>query len=98
MKTLILLTALLAGCETSAAWYAAHPDKQTVAVDGFPVNVVPHGPGKFDAWGGDEGSSTSTPQLKARQVRAVEIVSKCKVTAAEFIPSTWILQTVVSCS
>ena len=95
---LILLVTALGGCETSPAWYASHPDKKVVTVDGYSISVVPRGPGKYDALGGDEGTKTSTPVLKARQIRAVEMVSKCKVSAAEFMPSTWILQTVVTCS
>ena len=97
MKALLLITALLTGCETSAVWFATHPDEQTVTVDGYSISVVPRGANKFDAFGGDDGMQTSTPLLKARQTQAVEIVSKCKVTVAEFVPSTWILQTVVQC-
>lgn len=96
--TLLLLIVLIAGCTSSPVWYASHPDKKVVTVDGYNINIVPRGVDKYDAWGGDEGSDTSTPLLKARQIRAVEMVSKCKVAAAELIPSSWILQTVVTCS
>ena len=97
MKALLLISALLTGCETSAVWDATRPNKQTVSVDGYSISVVPRGANKFDAFGGDDGMQTSTPLLKARQTQAVEIVSKCKVTVAEFVPSTCLLQTVVQC-
>jgi hypothetical protein len=87
----------IAGCETSAVWYASHPQRQTVSIDGLDVNVVPRRDGEFDAWGGDEGTKTSMPSLKARQIRAVETVSRCKVTDAEYMPGTWTLQTRVKC-
>ena len=99
MKAVLIGAVLImAGCETSPVWYATHPEKTIVAVDGYDVSVVPRGAGKYDALGGDEGPATSTPILKARQIRAVEMVSRCKVSAAEFIPSTWVLQTVVACN
>lgn len=97
MKAQIVLAALallLGGCETSPVWYATHPERRDVAVDGFTVGVVPRGLGRFDAIGGDEGTSTSTPLLKARQIRAVEEAGRCKVSSAEFMPATWVLQTV----
>ena len=60
-------------------------------------NVVPRREGEFDAWGGDEGTKTNMPAVKARQVRAVEQVSRCKVTDAEYMPGTWVLQTRIKC-
>jgi hypothetical protein len=97
MKRLLLVTLLVAGCETSPVWYATHPNKQTITVDGYQVNVVPRGINEYDALGGDDGVRTNMPTLKARQIRAVEIASKCKVAAAEYMPSSGVLQTVVRC-
>lgn len=101
MKRLSLSIAVVlitGGCETSAAWYLSHPERKIVTVDGFDVSVVPRRSNEFDAFGGDEGTSTNTARLKARQIRAIEEVSRCKVTASEYIPGTWTLQAVVNCS
>jgi hypothetical protein len=94
---LIALMTILAGCETSAAWYASHPEKRTLQIDGTEVYVVPRGNNKFDAWGGDEGVKTNAAVTKARQIKAVEQASKCSVSASEYLPGTATLQTVVAC-
>lgn len=95
---LFILIALLAGCETSTYWYATHPEKQTVVIDGTEIYVVPRTATQFDAWGGDDGVKTNAVVMKARQVRAIEIASKCKVTAAEYLAGGVRLQAVVACS
>lgn len=74
-----------------------HPERKVVMIDGHEVSVVPRRPNEFDAFGGDDGTATNTAILKARQIRAIEQVSRCKVTAAEYIPGTWTLQSVVNC-
>lgn len=88
-----------AGCETSAAWYFGHPDRKIVTVDGVDVSVVPRRANEFDAFGGEEGTATNTARLKARQIRAIEEVSGCKVTAAEYMNGGYmvLLQAVVAC-
>lgn len=95
---LLALIALLAGCETSPVWYANHPQRQIVQIDGFDINVVPRGPNQYDVLGGFEGIKTNMAALKARHIRAVELVTRCKVIGAEFIAGTDISQTVVNCS
>ena len=74
-----------------------NPNKKTIEIDGKSISVVPHGENKFDAWGGGDGISTNMPEMKARQIRAIELVSGCKVTAAEYLTGTPMLQTLVSC-
>lgn len=98
MRFILIATALLlAGCETSPIWYASHPDRRVVRVDGFDVTVVPRGAGRYDALGGLEGLQTNMAAVKARHIRAIEQVSRCRVTGAEFVPSTDISQAVVNC-
>ena len=94
---LITIVLGLCGCETSPVWYQSHPERKTVVIDGAEVSVVPRRANEFDAYGGDDGTATNTAVLKTRQIRAIEEVTRCKVVAAEYMPSSWILQSVVNC-
>lgn len=96
-RAFILFPLILGGCQTSAAWYYMHPDKQVVVIDDREINVVPRGDNKYDAWGGDEGVDNNMIVLKQRQIKAIEQVSKCKVAQAEYQPSSYLLQSVVVC-
>lgn len=101
MKRLLLSVVVImsiGGCETSVAWYYNHPGRRIVMVDGLEVSVVPRRANEFDSFGGDEYTSTNTARLRARQIQAIEEVSGCKVTTSDYMPGSWVLQTVVKCS
>ena len=99
MRTLlIVLTIAIAGCESSVVWYANHPERQVVKIDGFDITVVPRGGNKYDALGGLEGLKTNMAAVRDRHIRAIETVTKCKVTGAEFITGTDISQTLIRCA
>jgi len=101
LKRLLLFIAVVlsvGGCETSTVWYLGHPERKIVTVDGLEISVVPRRTNEFDAFGGGEGTGTNAARLNARQVRAIEEVSRCKVRASEYMPGTWTLQAVVTCS
>jgi len=94
---LAILAAAIAGCQTTPGGQSADPERRTITVDGSSISVVPRSPGQYDAFGGDDGSDNTTSALKARHIRAVEMLTRCKVSTAEYIPSTSILQTQVTC-
>lgn len=89
MKIIVIaaLAALLSACATSPVWYATHPEKRVVS----DVSVVPRGQGRYDAWGGDD--SAGAPAFKTKQIQAVEKAFGCKVSSAEYMPTTALLQT-----
>lgn len=95
----IVVVASISGCETSAAWYFGHPERKIVIVDGDEISVVPRRANEFDAFGGNAGTDKNAALVKARQIRAVEEASGCKVTAAEYMQGGYmvLLQTVVTC-
>lgn len=103
MKTLVLAAVLLlSGCymPMQSLYQTGNPDKKIVRVGNYEVGVVPRGVNRWDAYGyadGRKSADTDMPTLKARAIEAVEIVSKCKVTGAEFFYGTPFLQTTVSC-
>lgn len=93
----IILPILLAGCETSTAWYYSHPQRKIVTIEDREISVVPRGKNEYDALDGADGLATSIPKLKQRQIKAVEKSTGCKVKSAEYMPGTYVLQTLVDC-
>ncbi len=76
----------LAGCQGSAVYYHRDPARQIVVLDKREVSVVPLGNGRWEAYGGKQGGSSAEDmeKQKARQIEAIEKVTACRVTAAEF--------------
>lgn len=92
-----ILPLSLTGCEGSAAWYMSHPQKQIVEIGGQTIHVVPNGPDQYDAWGNYSARRQNAAILKQQEVIAIELVSKCKVVAAEYKSGGDILQAKVAC-
>ncbi len=95
---LLILTLLLSGCTGSAAWYETHPQKKTVEVNSLKWIVVPReGENRYDVLRNGLTVWDDAFQKKKDQIRAVEIATGCKVTESEYLPSTFVLQTIVEC-
>ncbi len=77
-----------AGCQGSAVYYHRDPARQIVVLDKREVSVVPLGNGRWEAFGGKQGGSSAEDleKQKARQIEAIEKVTACRVTTAEFPP------------
>ena len=81
LATLVVLV-LLTGCQSSAVYYHRDVQKHIVVLDKRDVSVLPLGNNQWEAFGGKQGGlfSTDLDKQKARQIKAIEIVSGCLVT------------------
>ena len=84
MKKLALIacaTLSLAACESvrdnHITTYANNPQKVTVNVDEAKIYVVQDGYSEYVAWGGPALKEKSYPTY--RRMRAIEVVSKCRI-------------------
>jgi len=80
LPTLVVLM-LLTGCQSSAVYYHRDVQKHVVVLDKREVSVLPLGQNQWEAYGGKQGGlfSTDLDKQKARQIKAIEIVSGCLV-------------------
>ena len=80
LATLVVLM-LLTGCQSSPVYYHRDVQKHIVVLDKREVSVLPLGLNQWEAYGGKQGGlfSTDLDKQKARQIRAIEIVSGCLV-------------------
>ncbi len=92
-----LLTLTLSGCVGSAAWYENNPDRKKVTVNDREWSVVPRGGNQYDVISFGAFVVNNQIQMKHDQIKAVELITKCKVTEADYINDATILQTVVNC-
>lgn len=93
---LALMLTMTSACETSPAWVWTHPDRKTVTVDGYELEVVPVG-NRVDVWAGSEWTITDAVGAKNAMLKAAEQVSGCKVIDYAWANEPWYLQTHVSC-
>jgi hypothetical protein len=80
LATLVVLV-LLTGCQSSAVYYHRDVQKHVVVLDKREVSVLPLGLNQWEAYGGKQGGlfSSDLDKQKARQIKAIEIVSGCLV-------------------
>ena len=71
----------LAGCQSSPAYYHRDIQRHVVVLDRREVSVLPLGGDQWEAFGGKQGGSDAEAleKQKARQTKAIEIVSGCTV-------------------
>ena len=103
LATLVVL-GLLTGCQSSAVYYHRDVQKHVVVLDKREVSVLPLGYHQWEAFGGKQGGvfSTDLDKQKARQIKAIEIVSGCLVTdslyPAEHQEDKLLLRATVDCT
>ena len=76
---ILFLSLSLAACETpeyDASHYVNDPAQRMVNIDDHKIYVVPTGGDRYIAWG---GSDDRDGRVQYRQLRAVELTSKCRV-------------------
>lgn len=91
------VAATLAACEQSAAWYLTHPKRQSVEIDGKTIQVIPREGNRWDAFANIETGTSSVFEMRDRNIRAIETVSKCQVVESSFLPNSAIFQARVKC-
>ncbi len=82
MKQIIMVASLLAllGCQQSPVYYHKHPARQVVVLDGKEISVLTQGEDRWEAYGKPAGrDAEDVEQLRQRQIRAIELVSGCRV-------------------
>ena len=87
----------LSGCVGSLQWYASHPDKQKVVINDREWSVVPRGNNQYDVISFGAFFIRNQIQMKHDQIKAVELVTKCKVIEADQVNDSVVLQTIVKC-
>ena len=79
---MIMVASLLAllGCQQNPVYYHKHPARQVVVLDGKEISVLPLGEDRWEAYGKPVGRDPEDVEvLRQRQVRAIELVSGCRV-------------------
>lgn len=94
---LMLMLTVTSGCETSPAWVWSHPDRKTVTIDGYDLQVIPVG-NRVDVWAGSEWTISDAVAAKNAMLKAAEQVSGCKVADYAWVNEPWYLQAQVNCS
>lgn len=82
LKRLIFTASLflIGGCQMSPVYYHKHPAKQVVVLDEKEISVLALGGDRWEAFGKPQGSSPEAQEKQQqRQVKAIEIVSGCRV-------------------
>jgi hypothetical protein len=82
LKQLILAASLLAllGCQQSPVYFHKHPARHVVVLDGKEISVLPLGEDRWEAYGKPADRDTEdAQQLRQRQLRAIDLVSSCRV-------------------
>jgi len=86
MKVWFIATAVffLVGCQGSPAYYHRDVQRHVVVLDKREISVLPLGKDQWEAYGGKQGGSDAAAleKQKARQIKAIEIVSGCAVTSS----------------
>jgi hypothetical protein len=79
---MLVVLALITGCQSSPVYFHRDIQKHVVVLDKREVSVLPLGHNQWEAYGGKQGGlfSTDLDKQKARQIKAIEIVSGCLVT------------------
>lgn len=104
LPAMLLVLGLLSGCQSSAVYYHRDVQKHVVVLDKREVSVLPLGNHQWEAFGGKQGGlfSTDLDKQKARQIKAIEIVSGCLVTdsiyPADHQQDKLLLRATVDCS
>ena len=91
MKTLpfvaiVCIASALAGCQGSAVYYHRDPARQIVVLDQREISIISLGNDKWEAYGGKQGGwiGTDYDKQKARQIKAIELITGCRVSSTEF--------------
>lgn len=83
-KLFIAVLALgLAGCSSTYVSKMNDPSRKDVKIDGYEIHVVHPGGNQYEAFGGETFDADAV-KLKKAQITAIEQVSGCKVTEAEY--------------
>jgi hypothetical protein len=104
MRLIFVMTVLsLAGCQSSPVFYHRSPLRHVVVIDHQEISVLPHGDDRWEAYGGNPGKGpTATGSVTDRQIKAIEVVSLCKVVKFGYEPDQekdkLLLQATVNCS
>ena len=99
MKAILFVFCLicLTACEGTTPWYYNHPTRKIVKIDGHDINVIYRGNKHYDAWESDFGIITNVLPIKQRNVKAIELLTGCKVVDAEMIGDSLFTQATVEC-
>jgi len=83
---LLVVAAILAGCQGSAVYYHRDPARQIIVLDKREISIIPLGQDRWEAFGGKQGGlfGTDFEKQKARQIEAIEKVTGCRVVSTEF--------------
>jgi hypothetical protein len=91
---------LLAACEGSVVSNLTSSERREVTIDGVTVSVLPLSDHWASWYSGPGSAIPPLPRIKAAQIHAIEQISGCKVSGAEFqtgsLQSAY-LQAVVQC-
>lgn len=79
-------------------WEATRPDRRVVTIDGMRITVVRRDANHYDATFFGVMVVRNAVELKEKQIRAIELVSGCKVIESEYMADTVILNTRVKCN
>lgn len=81
---LVATVVVLAGCQSSPAYYHRDVQRHVVVLDKREISVLPLGKDLWEAYGGRQGGSdeVAMSKQKDRQIKAIETVSGCKVVNA----------------
>lgn len=81
LKQMMLMASvlMLLGCQQSPVYYHKHPARQVVVLDGKEISVLTLGGDRWEAFGRAGWGDAAAAELQLRQVRAIELVSGCRV-------------------
>ncbi|MFW8566085.1 hypothetical protein [Orrella sp. 11846] len=75
----LILSGVLVGC-SSPVYHDTDPNRHIITLDGKPISVVSTGTDQWRAWGGGSARhNESDPSQLNRQLKAIELVSGCRV-------------------
>ena len=81
--TIVILSLGLAGCSSTYVSKMNDPTRKDVKIDGYDIHVIHPGENRYEAFGGETFDADAV-KLKKTQISAIEQVSGCKVTEAEY--------------
>ena len=87
LKQLMFIASLLTllGCQPNPVYYHKHPARHVVVLDGKEISVLPLGEGRWEAYGKPVDRDTDEAEpLRLRQIRAIELVCRCRVDSQTF--------------
>ena len=101
MKHFLIYTLVvfaLAACGGGTAWYGEKPEKRVVTVNSFKWTVEPiDKKNRYDVYSDSLTISADVEKRQADQIKAVELVTGCKVKNAGLVTGTFRLRTKVRC-